>query len=215
VMIKAILKGILKYISLKGNPLGNEILLEEWEEIYLKLNIQDTDWDWSRYTNPRDTSWYKDSEALASRVFITAFETEVVPDNCINFQECILFGNNFSITFQCSDGTIKHIEQISGNRTINRPGIKNFRIIDKSENAEIISLVDKRTTANFPEWYKMDYSRDDDAKKQQKKGIDLPQFRPSNKKRPRDYDSTEEFTLEIQRVKYGGNYDSFDVNFII
>ena len=130
-------------------------------------------------------------------------------------QDCILFGNNFSVTFQCNDGSNNYVEKITSNRTINRSGINNIRIIDKSENAEIISIVDKRTTANFPEWYRIDYSRDDNAKKQKKKGIDLPEYRPKTEKRPRDYDSGKDFTLEIQRVRYGGNYDSYEVRFII
>jgi DGQHR domain-containing protein len=215
VMIKSFLKGILKFILLNANPTGAEITLADWNFIFTKLNIQLTDWDWSSHTNPKDKSWYKDSEKLASHVFLVAFEQESVPDGCENFQDCIVFGNNFSVTFQCKDDSVIYIENITSNRTINRPGINNIRIIEKSNNAEIISVVDKRTTANFPEWFKMDYSRDDLARKNTKPGINLPEFRRATQNRPRDYDSGKDFTLEIRRVRYGGNYDSFEVRFII
>jgi hypothetical protein len=216
VMIKSIIKGMLKYLLVNTDPRGHIPLLTDWHNIYNQLNFAVTDWDWSAYTNPNDESWYKSSEILASQVFIVSFEQGLVPDNCNNLQECIVFGNNFSVTFQCSDPNgVIFTENINGNRTINRPGINNIRIIEKTQNAELIKIVDQRTTALFPEWYEMDYSRLDPRKKQSKEGINIPQFRERNTKRPRDYDSGSDFTLEIKRVRYGGQNDSYSVRFII
>jgi hypothetical protein len=216
VMIKSIIKGMLKYLLINADPRGNLPTLKTWHDVYNQLNFGGTDWDWSAYTNPNDETWYKSSEALATQVLLVAFEQGFVPDNCDNIQECIVYGNNFSVTFQCSDANgLMFIENVIGNRTINRPGVNNIRIVEKTQNAELIKIVDQRTTALFPEWYEMDYSRLDPRKKQNKEGITIPQFRAKNTKRPRDYDSGSDFTLEIKRVRYGGQNDSYSVRFII
>lgn len=215
VMIKSIIKGMLKYLLVNTDPRGYIPLLTDWRDIYNLLNFAVTDWDWSAYTNSNDESWYKSSEVLASQVFIVSFEQGLVPDNCNNLQECIVFGNNFSVTFQCSDPNgVIFLDNVLGNRTINRPGINNIRIIEKTQNAELIKIADKKTNALFPEFYVMDYSRLDPRKKQSRAGITIPQFRGHTTKRPFDYYSGNDFTLEIKRVRYGGHNDSYSVRFI-
>lgn len=216
VMVKALIKGILQYILEYQNPVSCNHSMSDWTDLFTKLNFPKTDWDWSAYTNPKDKSWYKDSEKLASVILSETFRSLKIPDNCPDLQQCIVFGNNFQLIIECKEQGNVYQEDVRGNRTINRPGIENIRISNKSFNAEIISVVDKRTTANFPERYdSIDFKHENASKKRNKKGVEVPQFRPKNKKRPRDYNSGKDFTLEIKRTKYGGNKDSFEVRFII
>jgi hypothetical protein len=213
VMVKSLIKGLFRYILVHQDPRLLKQSIAEWVGVYRTLNFHQTDWDWSSHTNPSDKSWYKDSERLASVVLIEAFKSLKIPDNCVDLQDCIVFGNNLEIIIQCVVGSNEFDEAVHGSRTINRIGTELIRIVKKSFSAEILSILDKRTTANFPERYnKMDMDRD---RPRSGKGVEVPQLRLANKKRPRDYDSGKVFTLEIRRTLYGGKRESLDVLFRI
>lgn len=214
IMIKAIIKGFLSYISNSCNPQDLNTIpgLNDWNNIFLKLNFDKTDWNWSIHAQS-GISWFKDSEKLSTVVLIEAFTNLKIPDNCSDISDCICLGNNAFINFQLKDNsgnTYNHTIQ-NNRQIIRKPGISNIKITNKSFNSEIISIVDKKTTALYPEYFRMDYSRT----KKSGKGIDVPLKRPSTKSRPYDYDSTKRFTLQIKTVLYGGRTDLKEIEFII
>jgi len=212
IMIKAFLKGVLSYILTYCDP-GNKAtipLLSGWDDIFKKLNFHTTDWDWSPYTSS-GSEWYKKSEELASVVMIEAFDKLVIPDSCSDLQSCIVHGNNLFLEFELTQGSNIIKQKVTSNMTINRVGqIDNIKIINKSFNAQHISIVDKKTTLNYPEKFNIDYSR-----RNKGSGVDVPVVRPSSASRPHVYNSTNKFTLEIKRTKYGGNNDTIEVQFFI
>ena len=109
IMVKAFLKGILKYLLTYCDPSDNlsSPTLNDWDIIFKKLNFHLTDWDWSIYTSS-GSEWYKKSEELASIVMIESFRSLKVPDNCDDLQSCIVHGNNFFLEFELKNGTIIH-----------------------------------------------------------------------------------------------------------
>lgn len=212
IMIKAFLKGILKYLLTYCDPSDKSSIpsLKKWEEIYKKLNFHITDWDWSSFTSS-GSEWYKKSEELASIVMIESFRTLQVPDACDDLQSCIVHGNGLFLEFEFKKGTNSFNQIVSSNMTINRVDqIDNIKIINKSFNAQHISIVDKKTTANYPERFNMDYSR-----KNIGSGIDVPVTRLATTSRPQHYSSTKKFILEIKRTRYGGANDTIEIQFFI
>ena len=91
------------------------------------------------------------------------------------------------------------------------PGlITNILISDKSFNCELITVVDKKTSSNFPVYFKMDYAR-----KPIGKGIDVPFSKPVTTRRPVIYNSTRKFTLEVKIDLYGGLVEIMEMEFTI
>ena len=214
IMIKSIIKGFLAYLLRHCDPSkGSHPDLNNWNDLFVLLNIHGTDWNWSIHTQS-GTSWEKNSEKLASTVLIEAFINMSIPDGCTDLTECICLGNNSFIELRLTDSNGNQIPRnINSARTIlNYPGqVSNIMIIDKSFNSEILSVVDQKTTALYPEYFKMDYARSYKIGK----GIDLPLTRAATKARPLVYNSTNRFTLQMKTTLYGGRTDVKEIEFII
>lgn len=213
IMLKSILKGMLSYVLTYCNPMDPLTFpsLQVWKEVFQKLNIDTTNWDWSQRTT-RSEGWFKKSEQLASVVMIESFKNLEIPDSCADFESSICLGNNRFLTFEFTGtfGTMEHVV-LSNNRTIiNLPGMTNMKIIDKSFNNEHISIVDERSRAVHPEKFNMDYSR-----KNKGKGVFVPVTRERTLKRLVPYFSTNRFNLVVISTLYGGQLDNCIIEFTI
>ena len=213
IMLKSILKGMLSYVLTYCNPMDPETFpsLQGWMQIFQKLKIHKTNWDWSARTT-RSEGWFKKSEQLASVVMIESFNKLEIPNLCVDFESSICLGNNRFLTFEFT-GTFGTRIQIvpSNNRTIiNLPGMTNMKIIDKSFNNEHISIVDERSRAVHPEKFIMDFAR-----KNKGKGVFVPVTRERNLKRLVPYYSTNRFNLVVISTLYGGQLDNCIIEFTI
>ena len=213
IMLKSILKGMLSYVLTYCNPMEPSTFpsLQKWKEVFQRLKIDITNWDWSERTTSSE-GWFKKSEQLASVVMIEAFKNLEIPDFCNDFESSICLGNNRFLTFEFT-GTFGTREQIvsSNNRTIiNLPGMTNMKIIEKSFNNEHISIVDERSRAVHPEKFIMDYSR-----KNKGKGVFVPVTRERTLKRLVPYFSTHRFNLVVISTLYGGQLDNCIIEFTI
>ena len=213
IMIKSFLKGILAYALEFCDPSNPKTIpnSNDWKKLYLKLNFDKTNWDWSSASSAGE-GWYKKSENLASVVFVETFRTKKIPDSCADLEQYIVLGNNkfIELEYITPSGTKNKIINMS-KTIINEKDMSNVKIIAKSYNNENIDIIDPNSPPAHPEHYKMDYSR----RNKHGKGIDLPQIRSITTKRLRPYTSTKKFSLVVTTTLYGGVLDTCQIDFNI
>ena len=213
IMLKAFLKGVLSYVLTFCNPMDNETIptLIKWNEIFIQLGIDRTNWDWSSRTTSNE-GWFKKSEQLASVIMIQAFKELTIPDGCNDFESSICLGNNRFVTFEFKtpNGIVNQTVLGSTRTIMTYPGMTNMKIIDKSFNNEYITIIDEKSRAVHPEKFNMDYAR-----KNIGEGIEVPVTRNTNRKRLLTYHSRKRFNLEISTSLYGGQLDNCIIEFSI
>lgn len=206
IMLKAFLKGVLSYVLTFCDPMNNATIpdLNKWNNIFLRLNIDKTNWDWSSRTTSSE-GWFKKSEQLASVIMIEAFKVLNIPDTCTDFESSICLGNNrfVSFEFQTPNGKVNQNVFGSTRTIISHLGMSNMKIINKSFNNEHITIIDEKSRAVHPEKFNIDYAR-----KNIGEGEEVPVTRHTNKKRLITYHSTKKFNLEISTTLYGGQLDN-------
>ena len=213
IVTKAFLRGVLSYILNHVNPASAASIpkIRDWKNLFDTLNFHLTNWDWSSHVSGGE-GWYTKSERIANVLFEEAFISKIIPDGNIDMESCVQ-GNNRFIEITLTDISGKTIQRkiVVRKSNLSYPGlITNILISDKSFNCELISVVDKKTTSNFPVYFKMDYAR-----KPLGKGIDVPFSKPATAKRPVVYNSTRKFTLEVKIDLYGGLVEIMEMEFTI
>ncbi len=213
VSIKAYIRGILTYILKYCDPQDSSKTpdLNAWKNVYETLYFNKTDFNWALHSMTGE-AWYSKSEILANVVFKEAFRSLTIPDGAVDLTHCICLGNNQFIELELTNNVgVSTTKKITSNTTvINDPGnISNIKIVNKSFNCELISIVDQKTTHNYPQKFNMDYAR-----KNKGKGIDVPFTKPATKSKPA-YDTTKNFNLEVKITRYGGGTDTMVIKFHI
>jgi len=211
IMTKSVIRGFLSYLLHHVDPKVKLPLMSDWKKVFKKLNFHKTDFDWSTYTET-GTGWMKKSEDLATLALVNAFYEQKIPDLCADLTECIVHGNNSFMTLNCSKGSKDFDTKIHSRvHVINKPGgVSRIKISDKSLNCRHLQIVDKSTTHNVPEIFRIDFT-----KSPEKLGVQVPFSRKPTVSRPHVYRTGNKFTLEIKRTKYGGATDLYEIKFSI